>query len=55
MHLVEEAHYRKMTIHPTTPALPSLSVEVVFCGQCGVLLGLFKAGESPENGFDIET
>jgi ATP-dependent Clp protease ATP-binding subunit ClpC len=53
-HLVEEVHYRTMTIPPTTPGLPSLSVEVVFCGQCGVLLGMLKAGQSTDNGFDIE-
>jgi Clp amino terminal domain, pathogenicity island component len=54
-HLVEKLHYRTVTIPPTTQGLPPISVEVVFCGQCGVSLGMFKAGQSTEDGFDIET
>lgn len=42
-YLVEGAHYRSMTVPPTASGPSPLSVETVFCGQCGILLGMFKA------------
>lgn len=41
--LTKAARYRSMTIPPTIPHLPPIAVEAVVCGQCGVLVGMFKA------------
>ena len=44
--LKESARYRSMTIPPSTPESPSLTVETVSCGLCGILLGMFKTESS---------
>jgi len=39
--------YSSMTVAPTSPESPPLTVEAVFCGLCGASLGMFKV-EPPE-------
>jgi ATP-dependent Clp protease ATP-binding subunit ClpC len=41
--LTKAARYRSMTIPPTMPHLPPISVEAVFCHECGVLAGILRA------------
>jgi ATP-dependent Clp protease ATP-binding subunit ClpA len=41
--LVEVARYRSIVIPPSAPNPSPMSVEVVYCNECGYVLSMFKA------------